>query len=455
MSAAAVPSRALSALLPHPSATAESTTTTSIFTRPFWLAFAGLLLGTLLSEHNPYFSTYEDFAHGEDQLVAGVGGGNIIRRLSFLVVGSVGLGLVIASAKIPWKVRPLLAAIYFAPFVLAFMSLLWTIDTSMCVRRLIVRGCCALAALGIGRMFTMRQICWLALLVLGSCLSLGVLTELAFGTFRPWAGDYRFSGTQHPNPQGMYLAACIFAALAIGWKERQHLPWLAAIAAACLILLLLTKSRTATAALVITAGAVLMLQTTLRFKLLAGLSGAWALAVIVLAVCLLQIDAVRQLGEAALMGRKEESDTLSGRHFIWPLAQHFIGQRPWLGHGFESFWTADHVEFIADELQFPVVEAHNGYLEIMLSTGRIGLGFHLLAVIAGIAAAARRLWSARDPSYGYVTAVLIYSLLSACFESTMFGIFFVTLAAWAGVAHLAFGGAEETTSHVPASNVSA
>ena len=42
--------------------------------------------------------------------------------------------------------------------------------------------------------------------------------------------------------------------------------------------------------------------------------------------------------------------------------------------------------------------------------------------------------------------VLIYSLLSACFESTMFGMFFVTLVAWAGVAHLAFGGAEEIRS---------
>ena len=147
------------------------------------------------------------------------------------------------------------------------------------------------------------------------------------------------------------------------------------------------------------------------------------------------------------MGRKEHSESLSGRNFIWPLAQHFIDKRPWFGYGFESFWTADHVEYVADELQFPVVEAHNGYLEVQLSTGRIGLGLHLLAVAAGIAAAARTLWTRRDPACGFITAVLIYSLLSACFESTMFGLFFVTLIAWAGVAHLAFGGGEEPADH--------
>jgi exopolysaccharide production protein ExoQ len=241
----------------------------------------------------------------------------------------------------------------------------------------------------------------------------------------------------------MYLAACSFAAVALAWTERKQRLWLIGVALAAVTLLLLTKSRSATAALVITGCAVLLLQTTLRFKLFAGLSGGWLLAVVVLAVWLLQIDALRQLGEAALMGRKEASDTLSGRNFIWPLSQHFINQKPWFGYGFESFWTADHVQFVADELQFPVMEAHNGYLELQLSTGRIGLGLHLLAVLAGIAAAARHLWLTRDASCGLITSVLIYSLLSACFESTMFGLFFVTLVAWAGVAHLAFGGAEE------------
>jgi exopolysaccharide production protein ExoQ len=424
---------------------AETDARSSVFTQTFWFAFAGLLLGTFLSEHNLRFSQMEDFAHGEDQLVAGIGGGNIVRRLSFFVVGGVGLCLLALSAKIPWKINPLLAGIYVLPFLLACVSFLWSIDPSMCLRRLIVRSCCALAALGMGRLFTMRQICWLAVLVMGSCIGIGVLTEIGLGTFRPWSANYRFSGTQHPNPQGMYLAGCCFASLALAWSEKKYRLYLIPLAAACLILLLLTKSRSATAALVITTGAVLLLQTTLRFKLFAGMSAAWCLGVIVLFVWLAQIDALRQLGEAALMGRKEESDTLSGRNFIWPLAQHFISQRPWLGHGFESFWTADHVQFIADELQFPVVEAHNGYLEVMLSTGRVGLGLHLLAVVVGIIAAARRLWQTNDPSCSFVTAVLTYSLLSACFESTMFGIFFVTLSAWAGVAHLAFGGAEETT----------
>lgn len=414
----------------------------SSFPRHFWYALIAIVIGVFFSEHDLWYSTYEDFAHGEDNIVAGTSGGNIIRRMTFLWMGGVGLALVIAAVKLPWKVRPLLALTFVAPLVWGWISILWTTDMNLCLRRLIVRSCSAIVCVGLGRLFTLRQICWLALIVLGGSIGMGVLAEMALGRFRPWGGDYRFSGTQHPNPEGMYLAACCFAALALAWSEKKYRVFLIGIAFAAVTLLVLTKSRSATAALIITGGAVLLLQTTLRFKLFAGLSGSWLLGVVVLAVWLLQIDALRQLGEAALMGRKEASDTLSGRNFIWPLAQHFINQRPWFGYGFESFWTADHVQFVADELEFPVVEAHNGYLEVQLSTGRIGLGLHLLAVVAGIAAAARELWRTGEASCGLITAVLIYSLLSACFESTMFGLFFVTLVAWAGVAHLAFGGAD-------------
>jgi O-antigen ligase len=445
--------------LPHPQLAnylsadvyrAESSPLVGGFPRHFWYAAIALFIGVFFSEHDLWYSTYEDFAHGEDSIVKGSGGGNIIRRMTFFWMGGVGLVLLIAANKTPWRIKPLLALTFIAPLVWAWLSLLWATEGTLCLRRLIVRSCSALACVGIGRLFTLKQICWLALIVLGGSIGMGVLAELGLGRFRPWAGDYRFSGTQHPNPEGMYLAGCCFAAVALAWGGSKHRLLLVGIALAMVILLLLTKSRSATAALVITFGAVLLLQTTLRFKLFAGLSGGWLLAVMVLVVWLLQIDALRELGEAALMGRKEAADTLSGRNFIWPLAQHFISQRPWFGYGFESFWTADHIQYVAGELQFPVMEAHNGYLEVQLSTGRIGLALHLLGVFAGIAAAARALWQRGDASCGLITSVLIYSLLSACFESTMFGLFFVTLVAWAGVAHLAFGGAEEATKKQPA-----
>lgn len=446
MISSALPQTRLANLLPREACqTAAAPALLGSFPKHFWYATLALFIGVFFSEHDLWYSTYEDFAHGEDNIVAGTGGGNIIRRLTFLWMGGVGLALVMVSSKTPWRVRPLLALTFIAPLCWAWISLLWTIDGGLCLRRLIVRSCSAIAAVGIGRLFTLRQICWLALFVLAGSIGMGVLAELGLGRFRPWAGDYRFSGTQHPNPEGMYLAACAFAAVALAWSEQKRRWLLLGIALVAVLLLLLTKSRSATAALIITGGAVLLLQTTLRFKLFAGLSGSWLLGVAVLCVWLSQIDALRELGEAALMGRKEASDTLSGRNFIWPLAQHFIDKRPWFGYGFESFWTADHVQYVADELQFPVMEAHNGYLEVQLSTGRIGLGLHLLAVFAGIAAAARALWQQRDPSCSLITSVLIYSLLSACFESTMFGLFFVTLVAWAGVAHLAFGGAADNT----------
>jgi len=102
-------------------------------------------------------------------------------------------------------------------------------------------------------------------------------------------------------------------------------------------------------------------------------------AYIVLLICIsagaysyAHIDAV-----LAVIGRNPD---FSGRLQLWEDAVYYIGLRPWLGYGFGAFWRSD--SFEANQIWATVTweppQAHNGWLELGLNLGFLG--------IAGVAA---------------------------------------------------------------------
>ncbi len=72
------------------------------------------------------------------------------------------------------------------------------------------------------------------------------------------------------------------------------------------------------------------------------------------------------------MGR---DTTLSGRTLIWKQVWIFILQRPWLGWGYEGFWRGTQGEAfrVVAAVHFMVFHSHNGFLEIWLELGGVGL----------------------------------------------------------------------------------
>jgi O-antigen ligase len=68
--------------------------------------------------------------------------------------------------------------------------------------------------------------------------------------------------------------------------------------------------------------------------------------------------------------------TLTSRTVIWPL---LLGMHtnPWIGVGYDSFWEGSRLPFIWSKVG-AIGEAHNGFLEVYLNIGLIGL-FLLLA----------------------------------------------------------------------------
>ncbi len=90
------------------------------------------------------------------------------------------------------------------------------------------------------------------------------------------------------------------------------------------------------------------------------------------------------------------STTLTGRVRLWNLLLS-MNVNPWFGTGFQSFWLGSRLDRVWS-LYGEVTEAHNGYLEVLLQLGWIGVGLLGLVLVTGyrnVVASFRR-----DPAVG-------------------------------------------------------
>jgi O-antigen ligase len=390
-----------------------------------------------LAGHDLNVSLAEAYTQNAEEMEMAAAGGNSARRVALLLAAGWGATLLVASNQ-PVRLDPLLAGSLALLFALVGVSFVWADDPGMCLRRLFALVCCLVAALGAARSLSFAQLAWLAILVLGGWAAVGLLAELRLGTFRPWAGDYRFAGTVHPNTQGPGLAAMLLAAVALARRGGRFASCLWLVAGATFALLLLTKSRTTAAGVVVSLLAVGTLQMALKTRFLAAAAATWLAITALWLVDVCGFDPRSDFRDAALLGRAEESETLSGRAFIWPEVLDYASQRPILGYGYEAFWTPARIEVISADLGWGLREAHNAYLEILLWLGVIGLAALLLVAIAALVASIRSYRASGDPAHTLTCGLLVFAAINAGFESGMIVINFVPLLLGCCVLRLAF-----------------
>ena len=109
--------------------------------------------------------------------------------------------------------------------------------------------------------------------------------------------------------------------------------------------------------------------------------------------------------------------TFSGRTVIWSALFTKISERPWLGYGYEGFWKGIYGEsaYIGKVFNTPYIppHSHNGFLELILAFGFVGLVFFLLNFGANIVYALRLPVLVRSyESYwplGYLAFLVLYN----------------------------------------------
>ena len=205
----------------------------------------------------------------------------------------------------------------------------------------------------------------LATLVLGALVpSIGRMSDLFPGAWRGLWIEKNGLGEM------MAFGFLIFAAAGLLNFKRAALWW--PFAALDLALLMLSTSKTSLVALMLGMAA-------LGFVLLARRGGAIAvLASYVAVVGLVALGAGVVMAPDAFFTILGKDATLTGRTKIWAAVIRLIGQRPWLGYGYQAVWTDTSgwgpLAWIIKDAGFKPEHAHNSWLEQWLGMGLLGLG---------------------------------------------------------------------------------
>jgi O-antigen ligase len=238
----------------------------------------------------------------------------------------------------------------------------------------------------------------------------------------------------HPqkNFAGEIMLYCILAcgSSAMLARERRTRRGLGVAVVVMFLLLLLTRSATSTDAVLATPAV-----TWLLFRL-ARLAGATRLAMVLFMVLLL---AAALFGYFAWCGHAGADPwaplrdvTFTARRDLWEFMLDEIRQRPLTGYGFASFWSIDAAVqpslkvgawFGSDDVV--INEGHNGYLDLLVTTGCVGLALGLVVVgrallLAG-RAVARHGRMARGTAAFHMVFLLAF-LLHNFTESDLFAI---------------------------------
>lgn len=74
--------------------------------------------------------------------------------------------------------------------------------------------------------------------------------------------------------------------------------------------------------------------------------------------------------------------TLSGRTYIWEAVTDKIWERPWLGYGYQAFWIeGGESSYVWRAVRYKVYQAHNGFLNLGVELGLLGLLFFGLSIL--------------------------------------------------------------------------
>jgi O-antigen ligase len=156
-----------------------------------------------------------------------------------------------------------------------------------------------------------------------------------------------------------------------------------------------------------------------------------------------------QEGVIHALGRKGD---LTNRDVIWAAVIPVV-PNPLIGAGFESFWIGPRLDQVYSKLSkyMHVNEAHNGYIEVYLNLGWVGVVLIAMILVSGYRGAVAALM--RAPGFAglmlaYVAASVIYSISEAGFRMLDPMWMFLLLGVMTSH-HIASGGVPGTGKTVP------
>ena len=367
----------------------------------------------------------------KDKFIKGIEAGSGKRKAALFIFAAVGLVTFLSSKDRKINLRIVPVFLFLLLIGWALCSLLWSDNPPLTFKRLGVATCAVIGSAGCARLLKPREFLLVALFTFTAFISLSFLLDIKAGA-RPWTGDYRFGGTLHPNVQASYCASLCIAAycLPVGLGKR----WITKVFFLFgLGFLFLTASRTGLFTILVALVFVFLLRLENRVRWIVIYTFFATLALATIAYSSLNDGQRNQLTGAVLMGRTEQSKSLSGRVPLWEELTTYAAERPFTGFGYDNFWTPNRIAAIMKSQRWAIQNSHNAYFDIVLQLGLIGLAIAVPMILLSwnqiMAAYART----HDAGYAFIYGMVAFGLTNSFLESMFVKIKYPTIISLIGV----------------------
>ena len=351
-----------------------------------------------------------------------------------LLVEASGIALLLLFTALNWSTIKAHLRLLTSPFslvLLLFLSTAWSIDPTFTFRRSIVFACATFFAYHLGVLFPPKELLRFYRTAFLSMMFISLVVVVLLPRYGiahgAHGGDWK-GAFYHKNRFGEIMAMTVMTvALAPTDRIRKLRRWF--FIALGFALLYKAHSTTSLAALMI----ILLLQAAwpflrLKKKSLVGLS----LAGYPLVAVALGVIATTAGSLFALFGK---DSSFSGRDRLWAGELDAIKLKPLLGYGYLTFWhqQGGYLTLISLHTNFVPPQGHNGYLDLLLHVGVVGLLLYLVIYFKSMWFAAgevRRIYTAE--SKWFLSFVLIMGIINLTESQVVEPFFFlwVTLTAF-------------------------
>jgi len=298
--------------------------------------------------------------------------------------------LAVLAGYILWRTRSAprfkgtLATLALAFLALNAASIFWSVDPATTVRRLGVFYLGVLVVVALAKGFSALDLARLGFYSCGVVAILAMLCDVFITkTFAPFDPEYRLMGVMSSNSEAQNLTACIFCGLTLLLKFPSRAKWMTPVLCLMAGLLYLTRGRTATIACVLLSLFYIKRIVDARFKVHTRIAiGFLLLATVLPALILMGGKSADVAGSALMLGREDTQNnaSLSNRAPLWNELMDYVGDRPYLGYGYNAFWTSGRISKISAHQGWGVPNAHNTYLDQELSVGIAGVVLYTIVL---------------------------------------------------------------------------
>lgn len=313
------------------------------------------------------------------------------------------------------------------------LSLGWSSDPALTLKRLVVFALSVLVVIALAKVFSSLELAELGFYLCGGIGVVAILCDIFITrSFAPFDPEYRFLGVMSSNSQGQNLSVCIFCGLMLMVKFPRHTRWLAPSIALAFLMLYLTRSRTATFTCLLLSLFFIRRKLIARFRpqtlLIAALLGVGVVGPVLVA----SGRTSDLIASTIMLGRDDSQNTasLSNRAPLWDELSNFVARRPILGYGYNSFWTPEMVAEISAHQGWGVPNGHNTFLDQELSLGLVGLLLFATVFIGSLIRAWRRYLRHPIPENLLPAVMLTWIVLTSLLESVPLDPFLPTFLAY-------------------------